>query len=327
MPPRKKLRLEQSTGPNGGASVDVAALTASRVSDATSNNTNKVAIRRRKSSRSTAGQRSGAPSVPPAAAALHLQDPTPLLPDSAPPNQDADEADSTTTSSKTGFLSLPPEIRLMIYGFALDQNMDQKVRAISFPIWENYVRCKRTPRTLQLSLGNLANTCKILAREVRDFRAKLKPEQRCAAIEYSRRTTSLGDSLHIGYLHRAPCPIADMTDLEITFSITLRETAYGESLAGYFVSESRMALAVMFEYQHFAKFLKNATELRSLKLFISVEEVLTSEGNEELLKWFRDVVKAFTADMVQRHQREPFIRMNARVLRNVDLMDCSIKYR
>lgn len=327
MPPRKKLRLGHSSDQYGSASVDVAALAARQDADATSSNTSSMTTPRRKSSRSTAGQRSGVPSVPPAAAALRHQDPTPLLPDSASQTQDTDESDSITTSSKTGILSLPPELRLMIYDFALDQKMDQRIRAISFPIWRNYNRCKTTLVTLQMSLANLANTCKLVEREVRDFRANLEPKNRFAAIEYSSKNSPGVDGLHIGYLQRASCPIADMTDLEIIFNFTLREDPNGEPLAPEYISNTRLALDVMLDYQHFAKFLKDATNLRSLKIFLSVEEALTSEENKELLRWLVYAVGRSTTYMTARHQRVPFIPTNARVLRNLDFMECSVKYR
>lgn len=263
MPPRKKLRLGHSSDQYGSASVDVAALAARQDADATSSNTSSMTTPRRKSSRSTAGQRSGVPSVPPAAATLHHQDPTPLLPDSASQTQDTDESDSITTSSKTGFLSLPPELRLIIYGFALDQGNNQRIRAISFPVWKNYSLCRRIPATLQMSLGNLANTCKIVALEVRNFRAK--QGNRSAAIQYSTKRNKLGDSLHIAYLQRAPCPVADLTELEITIDIKPRLGPPTLVHNNTIVSSIDSALSRMFgdRHKHVAHFLNDSATSQS----------------------------------------------------------------
>lgn len=128
-------------------------------------------------------------------------------------------APANSPPHRATLLGLPPELRLQIYDRVLLLDIDFCIERAS-PLATTHLSQSLSERwdgACDLPINILAQTCRLIANEIRSHAASLPPSKREACIELRPRALMLY-SIH---LHRLPCRIRQLQGLELETRIDM----------------------------------------------------------------------------------------------------------
>jgi hypothetical protein len=127
-------------------------------------------------------------------------------------NSASKEEASAPPHPRASLLGLPTELRLMIYHFAKESEVQHHLR-------RKWTKDYWPPPLSRLPLRGLARSCKLPAQEIRNHRQSLLPGERHAIIRILVRSDRFEDDDHNFYLSHASCPAKDLTILRLEYTV------------------------------------------------------------------------------------------------------------